>query len=100
MADHDHDRDDDDDDDDDVEVESKRPAPAKAAAKPAAKPLAKPVSKSVKVKAEPVDENIALLREIRNMMRDAEEHRARYPWMALFAIVLLLLIAIFLALKL
>jgi hypothetical protein len=93
----DDDRDDDEDDDDEVEVESKKPAP-KPAVKPVAKPAAKPASKPIaKAKPEPVDENIALLREIRDSLQDMQ---SRMLIMPLVAIVLLAAIAIFSALKL
>ena len=96
MAD-DDDRDDMDDDDDDGDVDVKdKPAP-KAAAKPIAKAASKKASKAA---LPPVDENIALLREIRDLSKLAHERQDRYLWMLLPVIALLLVIAIFQAVKL
>ena len=82
--------DDDDDDREDNDDEDE---------KPAAKPKPKPVAKA-KPKAEPVDENIALMREIRDLVKASHERQDRYLWLLLPVIAILLVIAIFQAVKL
>ena len=59
----------------------------------------KPVAKK-KAKAEPVDENLALMREIRDLVKTAQERQDRYLWLLLPVIAILLVIAIFQAVKL
>jgi hypothetical protein len=53
-----------------------------------------------KAKAAPVDEQLALLREIRDTVRSAHERQDRYLWLLLPVIAILLVIAIFQAVKL
>lgn len=67
--------------DDDDEREEARPA----ARKPA---------------AAPENEQVALLREMRDLMKSAHERQDRYLWMLLPVIAILLVIAIFQAMRL
>jgi hypothetical protein len=85
VADDDDERDDDDEDEDEDEAPSEKKPAAKASAK---KPSA------------PVSEEVALLREIRDLVRDSQARQDRYLWMLLPVIAILLVIAIFQAVKL
>jgi hypothetical protein len=86
---------DDDDDRDDREDEDEEQEAVKVAKRPvAAKPAAK------KTVLDPVDEQTAILREIRDMLQVAHEKQDRYLWLLLPVIAILLIIAIFQVVKL
>jgi hypothetical protein len=94
VADDDDDRDDIDDEDEDDEEEEVVKKPAPVSKRPVGKPLVK------KAKGPPVDEDIALLREILATVRSAHDRQDRYLWLLLPVIAILLVIAIFQAVKL
>jgi hypothetical protein len=88
MADDDERDDRDDDDDDDAQAVKVEKQPV--AAKPAAK----------KLSLDPVEQQLALMREIRDTIRSAHERQDRYLWLLLPVIAILLVIAIFQAVQL